>query len=343
MSQTYNEDLFDHTKMSFGDHLEELRVCLVKALIGLGIGFAIGLSIAGWVVTRIEGPLTEALDKFYQEKTELELQERFGTAAVPATLLSFIEEKQLIFEDFYWEEHELTRIIESIDRDHSANPSPETDISLPGPPDSQMVKTRIWRPIDANVTSLSAHEPFMIWIKAALITGAVIASPWIFFQIWSFVAAGLYPHEKQYVYFFMPFSLALFFAGAALAFFFVFEPVLDFLFTFNRMMNIDPDPRISEWMSFVLFLPLGFGVSFQLPLVMLIIERIGIVTVGSYVDKWRLAVLVICMISMLLTPADPISMLLMACPLTLLYFGGILLCIYLPKRRSPYGEGYDPQ
>ncbi len=183
----------------------------------------------------------------------------------------------------------------------------------------------------------------MIWVKAALITGAIIASPWIFWQVWAFVAAGLYPHEKSYVYFFLPVSLGLFFAGAALAFFYVFEPVLDFLFGFNRMMSIDPNPRISEWMSFVLMLPLGFGISFQLPLVMLILERIGVLSVATYLDKWRIAVLVIFVISMLLTPADPISMLLMACPLTLLYFGGILFCKYLPKRQSPYGTGYDPK
>ncbi len=157
------------------------------------------------------------------------------------------------------------------------------------------------------------------------------------------MAAGLYPHEKNYVNVFLPISLSLFLAGAMLAFFFVFDPVLDFLFSFNKWMNIDPDPRISEWLSFVLMLPLGFGISFQLPLVMLLLERIGVVTIASYLDKWRLAILVIFVVSMLLTPADPISMLLMAVPLTLLYFGGIALCRWMPRRRSPFGEGYDPQ
>ena len=123
---------------------------------------------------------------------------------------------------------------------------------------------------------------------------------------------------------------------------FYFSSIL-ILFSFNKWMNIDPDPRISEWMSFVLMLPLGFGISFQLPLVMLLLERIGIMSVASYLDKWRISILVIFVISMLLTPADPISMLLMAVPLTLLYFGGIAMCRWMPRRRSPYGEGYDPQ
>ncbi|MCA9206398.1 MAG: twin-arginine translocase subunit TatC, partial [Planctomycetales bacterium] len=159
---------------------------------------------------------------------------------------------------------------------------------------------------------------------------------------WLFVAAGLYPHEKQYVYIYLPFSLILFLAGAATAFFFVFEPVLDFLFGFNRLMNIDPDPRISEWISFVLILPLGFGISFQLPLVMLFLNRIGIFSLQAYTEKWRIAILAIFVIAMFLTPADPISMLLMAVPLTFLYFLGIGLCIWMPKGRNPFAEAYDP-
>ena len=63
-----------------------------------------------------------------------------------------------------------------------------------------------------------------------------------------------------------------------MAFFVVMEPVLDFLFSYNRMMEIDPDPRISEWLGFVMFLPLGFGIAFQLPLVMLMLQRIGMQT-----------------------------------------------------------------
>jgi sec-independent protein translocase protein TatC len=199
-----------------------------------------------------------------------------------------------------------------------------------------------WKPVDVEVQSLSVHEGFMIWIKAALISGVVIASPWIFLQIWEFVGAGLYPHEKRFVHIFLPFSLLLFFAGASLAFFFVFEPVLDFLFSFNRRMDIDAAPRISEWLSFVLFLPLGFGISFQLPLVMLFLHRIGIFTVSSYLSKWRIAILVIFVLAMLLTPADPVSMLLMAVPLTVLYFGGIALCRWMPRRSSPIGDGYEP-
>lgn len=190
----------------------------------------------------------------------------------------------------------------------------------------------------ASIKSLNPHEMFMVFVKAALIVGVVFSSPWVFWQAWSFVAAGLYPHERRYVYVFLPISLGLFLAGVALAFFFVFQPVLQFLLMFNRMMNVDPDIRISEWFGFALFLPLGFGVSFQLPLVMLFLERIGVFTVGDYLSKWRISVLIIFFLSMILTPADPTSMMLMAVPLTILYFGGVLLCRYMPRGRNPFDD-----
>ncbi len=122
----------------------------------------------------------------------------------------------------------------------------------------------------------------------------------------------------------------------------MFPFVLKFLFSFNQRIGIDPNPRLSEWLNFALFLPLGFGISFQLPLVMLLLERIGVFTIEIYISKWRIAILVIAVLSMMLTPADPSSMLLMGIPLTFLYFGGIGLCKWMPKRRSPVGVGYDP-
>jgi sec-independent protein translocase protein TatC len=175
-------------------------------------------------------------------------------------------------------------------------------------------------------------------MKAAFVLGAILASPFIFYFIWQFVAAGLYPHEQRYVHIFLPFSIGLFLAGAALAFFVVFKYVLAFLLKFNDWMGIDPDPRITDWLSFVLFLPLGFGISFQLPLVMLFLERIGIFTINTYAGNWRISVLVICFISMVLTPSDPQSMIFMAVPLVFLFFFGILLCKFMPRRTTPFGE-----
>lgn len=87
-----------------------------------------------------------------------------------------------------------------------------------------------------------------------------------------------------------------------------------------------------------MFLPLGFGLAFQLPLVMLFMNRIGLLQVQDYLNKWRIAVMIIFVLAMILTPADPISMLLLATPLTLLYFLGIAMCKWMPRNKNPFGE-----
>jgi sec-independent protein translocase protein TatC len=189
-----------------------------------------------------------------------------------------------------------------------------------------------------RIVGLRVEEGFVVYMKVALVVGATVASPFIFYFIWQFVAAGLYPHEQRYVHIFLPFSIGLFIVGAALAFFVVFRFVLSFLLSFYDWMGIDPDARISDWLTFVLIMPLGFGISFQLPLVMLFLERIGIFTTKNYLGNWRISVLVICFLAMVLTPSDPYSMVLMAAPLIGLFFFGIMLCKWMPRRTTPFGD-----
>lgn len=339
MSRLPNEDLFEGSKMSFGEHLEELRVALVRSLMGLAVGVVFGFYFAENVIDLIEKPLLQALDNYYTDKAVATVTDIYGGSLSEEDLEALnksIEEDGRVFEDVYFEKTELTRLLGIVAGDQVTAAELE-----PGVPDMQLIKTRIWRETAYKVQSISTTEGFLSWMKVGIVTGLTVAAPWIFYQLWVFVAEGLYPSEKKYVYVYLPFSLALFFAGAGVAFFFVFEPVLAFLFSFNETMNSDPVPRISEWLSFFLLLPLGFGVGFQLPIVMLFLNRIGVVTVEAYVKQWRVAILFIFVAAMLLTPADPQSMLLLAMPLTCLYFLGILLCKYLPQRESPFGEGYD--
>jgi sec-independent protein translocase protein TatC len=210
---------------------------------------------------------------------------------------------------------------------------------LPDP--SKMMKVRMFIGVKASTEALGLQEPFMIWLKAAFVVAVVVASPGIFYHLWQFVAAGLYPHERKYVYFFLPTSLILFWSGAFLAFFVIFQLVIDFLLDFNASMGIGASPRLTDYMSFALFLPLGFGIAFQLPLAMLVLERLGVLSVETYLSQWRIAVLAIAFISMILTPADMASMIGMGVPLVALYFLGIAMCRYLPRaamQTSTVGE-----
>ncbi len=351
----YNEDLFESSKMTFGEHLDELRTTLVKTILALVIGFIVALFFARDVVQYVQKPLKDALKDYYTKLSahdyrvalKKEQEEHEGTAEsvdVDAVTKRF-EEKHLVADERLVSKQEWVRLFKSIESkaaDKTALAAPETD-TLMQPDD--LIKVRIYHRVEddprVRVIGLRVEEPFVVYMKAAVVVGAIFASPFVFYFIWQFVAAGLYPHEQRYVHIFLPFSLALFLAGAALAFFGVFQFVLRFFFAFSGLMGVDLEPRITDWLSFVLILPLGFGIAFQLPLVMLFLERIGIFTVASYLASWRISVLVIAFLSMLLTPSDPYSMLLMMTPLIALYFFGIMLCRWMPRRVSEFADAVD--
>jgi sec-independent protein translocase protein TatC len=346
-----NEDLFESTKMTFGEHLEELRLALFKSALALVFGFVMGLTFARHVILWIEYPLKSALQVHYRgldAENQRKLLEQLKAQNVSVTdwtggVPGRTQDENLVLEEYFIDVQELVRVL------RERYPQWLSGIHLPDRRDGAARESReplqrilVWRkkPLDVPpLISTGLPDAFMVYIKVSLFTGAIIASPLVFYFLWGFVAAGLYPHEKRYVHIFMPFSLALFLAGVALAFFFVLYYVLIFFLGFNSWLGIDPYPRINEWLNFVMLLPLGFGVSFQLPLVMLFLERIGIFTVQMYWEKWRIAILAICVISMLLTPSgDPQSMILMGVPLTVLYFGGILLCRFMPRHTNLAGQ-----
>ncbi len=332
MPRTTDDDLFQSSTMTFGEHLEELRTCLIRATLGLAIGVAIGFLVARPVVKLIEEPLRRALGDYYSKQslvTAAAWDERHPNG--PALSYSQAEIRDAV------ERHGMTFELREVHPDRLpraigaapalAEPSGSGTASFDA---KALVPVLLWQPLSrdprVSITTLSAQEAFGIYVKAAVLTGVVLASPWIFFQLWTFVAAGLYRHERTWVWTFLPISVALFLAGVLLAFFFVFDFVLEYLLDFNAWLGLDPDPRISEWLGFVLVLPIGFGLGFQLPLAMLFLERIGVFEADDYVSQWRLAVLAIAILSAVLTPADPYSMLFLAVPLCLLYFGGVGLC-----------------
>lgn len=338
-----DEARLEQTKMSFGEHLEELRSALVKSLMAWAVGTAIGLLVGYDIVAYIQTPLKKGLKNHYEgiveRQTLAELQALADAGEpVPDDLKAAAKEfaaQGLAPHVMYVDPQSLLEAVQA------QWPEQFGDGRLPestGPPElnpDKMLRLKVYQPLDEDprlrVIGLGVEEPFMVYIKTSLVAGLVFASPFIFYYMWQFVAAGLYSRERNYVYTYLPMSISLFAAGAALAFFVAFEFMLKFLFWFFEITGVDPDPRLSYWVTVVLLMPLGFGISFQLPLVMLAIERMGIISIESYVKKWRIAVLVICTISVFLTPADLGSMVVMATPLVGLYFGGIMLCKYMPR------------
>jgi sec-independent protein translocase protein TatC len=354
VQRKYDEDLFESTKMTFGEHLEELRRALIFSVIALVIGSAVGFWLSYDVVDYVQTPLRKALTEHYgrmaaaEYRTYLDQRRKQGLPVpedVDAAVKLYIEEG-LVAEERYVDPQQALEALRGKLPDLFR---PAAEASLPDANQAvrrdALVKLRFYHDLNRDsrvrLIGTGSQDVFVAYMKVALVLGALLSSPFIFYFIWEFVAAGLYPHEKKYVHIFLPFSLGLFLAGAALAFFVVFKYVLGFLLWFYEIMNIDPELRITDWLSFVLILPLGFGIAFQMPLVMLFLERIGILSTKIYMANWRISVLVICFISMVLTPAEPYSMVFMAVPLVLLYFFGIWLCKVMPRRTTPFGESID--
>lgn len=368
--------------MTFGEHLEELRQSLVKAIIWLAIGLGIGLLFANRVVSFVAKPLEAAIQEFRADRDLTRLGYNPKADEVKP-LRTFLSRHALVWEVVYDVPEEVQQLAQELvgaggtrqDDGSEGEPRPEpgpesgTDEAATGPqggnsatdaggnvidartmaelltalPDPSTLRPRLQlRESKEGLSTFKVEESFMIWVKAGLIVGAVISSPMVLYHIWTFVAAGLYSHERRYVYVYLPLSVTLFIAGVVLAFFIVLHYVLSFLLTFNSSMDVAVEPRLTYYVNFVLLLPLGFGIAFQLPLVMLFLQRIGLFETEQYISSWRLAVLVIFFLSMVLTPADVTSMVALALPLMVLYFLGIAMCKFIPRGRGLGSAAYDP-
>jgi sec-independent protein translocase protein TatC len=308
--------------MSLGDHVEELRRHLILALLGLLLGIAATLipplNLGRCVVRQMQEPAQRTLSAFHARQALAK--------AAAAEVAGF-----------------YTVIPTRIEAEAFARAMRQAFPTLPAPPSGALKFRHVELPlelknsgliaaIEANVerndslVALGPMEPALIFFRACLVTGLVLASPWVFYQAWAFIAAGLYRHERASVYRYLPYSLGLFLAGVFLCFFAVLPLTLRFLLEFNVWLGVRPMLRLSEWMGFATILPLVFGFCFQTPLVMLFLAMIGIFTVSDYRAKRRLAVLVIVIVAMVLTPGpDVSSMLLLSVPMVLLYELGILL------------------
>lgn len=179
-------------------------------------------------------------------------------------------------------------------------------------------------------------EAFFVEVKVAFFAAMMLAFPVIATQLWRFVAPGLYAKEQRA---FLPFLLVtpvLFTLGAALAYYFAMPVALQFLLSFEGDIGgIEQEalPAVGNYLSFATRFLFGFGVAFLLPVLLMLLERAGIVTRAQLVAGRRYAIVAAFAVSAVLTPPDPVSMLILAVPLMLLYEGS-LLALWVTQRRS---------
>jgi len=186
---------------------------------------------------------------------------------------------------------------------------------------------------EISLVALAPADPFIVYLKIALIAGLIISSPWAFYQLWMFVAAGLYPHERRYVHIAVPFSTVLFVTGA-LFFLYIVAPIsLRFFLKFGEFIDVAPNWTLQKYISFITVLMLVFGIAFQTPIAIFILNRTGLVSIQALRAARKFVLLGVFIVAAMATPPDPISQVTLAIPLYCLFELGILLS-YLANRRK---------
>ena len=176
---------------------------------------------------------------------------------------------------------------------------------------------------------LSPTEPFTDYLKIAMYIAVVIASPVLLYQFLAFVAPGMTRKEKRYVFMAIPFVIILFIVGAGFAFFVAAPAAFEFLSGFGGDLFIW-HPQGEEVIQFYQTMMIGLGLAFELPVFMLILAKLRILNWRRQASAWRYAIVLIMVASAIITPTpDPFNMMLVAIPLTLLYFFGLGLAKYL--------------
>ncbi|MBJ7262331.1 MAG: twin-arginine translocase subunit TatC [Burkholderiaceae bacterium] len=179
-------------------------------------------------------------------------------------------------------------------------------------------------PEGTRMIATGVITPFMVPVKVTLMAGFVIALPVVLYQAWAFVAPGLYRHEKRLAMPLIFSSTFLFLAGMAFCYFFVFRTVFHFIAGFAPQ-SITPAPDIEAYVSFVMTMFMAFGLTFEVPVVVVLLVRTGLVSIEKLAASRGYVVVGAFVIAAVVTPPDVVSQFMLAVPLCVLYEVGLLV------------------
>jgi sec-independent protein translocase protein TatC len=195
-------------------------------------------------------------------------------------------------------------------------------------------------PQGTRMIATGVITPFMVPVKVTLLAAFVLALPYVLYQAWAFVAPGLYRHEQKLAMPLIVSSSLLFLAGMAFCYFIVFNTVFAFITSFAPQ-SITPAPDIEAYLSFVITMFIAFGVTFEVPIVVVLLVRMGIMTVEKLREIRGYVVVVAFVIAAIVTPPDVISQFMLAVPLWILYEVGLLFARNIKPRKSSDDDSDD--
>ena len=188
-------------------------------------------------------------------------------------------------------------------------------------------------PEGTKMIATGVVTPFFVPMKVTLLVAFVIALPFVLYQAWCFIAPGLYAHEKRLGLPLVVGSTVLFLAGMAFCYFFVFGTVFKFIAQFAPK-SITPAPDIEQYLAFVMSMFLAFGITFEVPVIVIVLVKLGIVDVAKLKEARPYVIVGAFVIAAVVTPPDVVSQLMLAVPMCLLYELGIFLSRFVTKTRA---------
>ncbi|HEU4351008.1 MAG TPA: twin-arginine translocase subunit TatC [Burkholderiales bacterium] len=196
-------------------------------------------------------------------------------------------------------------------------------------------------PDGSKMIATGVITPFMVPVKVTALVGFMVALPYVLYQAWAFVAPGLYEHEKRLALPLIVASTVLFFLGVAFCYFFVFGKVFTFIHNFAPK-SITPAPDIEAYFSFVITMFLAFGITFEIPIVVIVLVRMGLVSVEKLREARPYVIVGAFVVAAVVTPPDVLSQFMLAVPMCLLYEAGLFLARFVavrPKEESVMNSG----
>jgi sec-independent protein translocase protein TatC len=332
-------------QMSFLDHLDELRGRIIRSIAFVFVAFIGCWFVSDHVYNFLAVPVQRALAE--AQRRELPIGGLTGKEAIrPNSDLKEGDTGRYVFENTTKLGASViplgASVTAKVHKDAQGSLRLYTDEALYAgstvipkgvllPFDFQ-AKPKALPGIEDRLIVTTAMEPFSLYVKVSVYAAIALSIPFLLWQIWAFVAPGLYPHERRYALPFVFLSSLAFLAGAAFAYAVIFPPAARYL------LGLGQDFRLllkaNDYFDFIILLMMAMGAVFQMPAVTYVLSRIGIISARFLVRKWKIALIVILVASAVLSPTSDVpNMMLFAAPMILLYAISIFIAWLFGKQR----------
>jgi len=334
-------------QMSFLDHLDELRQRIIYSVFSIAIAFSVCFALSGYIFDFLAVPVVKQLRKAKREQ-----QAKYGQPNIndlkdgETAQYTFVQDTSVNGVKI---PNGATVRVKKITKDNQ----PQLALELPWAIGKTIVpaetpvssilkegeKSLYFDDENSKLVLRGVTSSFMIYMEVALYAGIAFAIPFLLYQIWAFIAPGLYKHEKRYVTPLIAMGTVFFTLGATFAYKVAFPAACDYLLGLAVEGGFQTLLDAEDYLNLIIMIMLGSGIVFQIPTISYLLARIGLLTPGMMWKSWRYAIVIIAIVSAVLTPtADAINMTIFAAPMVALYFLSIGIVWFFGKQRRKEEE-----